>query len=85
VTPILEGGRDNPLPPIIRAELVWDRGETEFHQEVPVDPQNPDPPISGRFTGPSAEELIGGLSLTYVAADGRVQTGGAAFIAKRNP
>jgi hypothetical protein len=74
----------HPLPPIIAAELVWVRGATGFYQSVPGNPTSLDYPLSGRFTGPQGEELIGGLTLEYISpVDGSRQVAGASFIAKR--
>jgi hypothetical protein len=74
----------HPLPPITAAELVWVRGATGFYQSVPGNPTSLDYPLSGRFTGPQGEELIGGLTLEYISpVDGSRQVAGASFIAKR--
>ncbi|MFC4293494.1 hypothetical protein ACFO0A_00310 [Novosphingobium tardum] len=70
-----------PLAPVDRLSLVYSTGIPAFYQSG----QGLDYPISGRFTGPGAEELIGGLRFTYASPiDGSQQTAGGAFIAKRN-
>jgi hypothetical protein len=72
------------LPPITGAELVWVRGATGFHQYAPGDPAIREYFLSGRFTGPQGEELIGGLRLEYTSpADGSKQVASASFLAKR--
>lgn len=77
-------GSGRPLPPVGSSPLVWTRGAVQFHQAVPGAPQSLAFPLSGRFAGPSGEELIGGLQFKYVSPiDGSQQTVGAAFIAKR--
>lgn len=83
IDPLLYLNTQQPLPQVTRTELVWAAGAQTFHQPAP--PQSPgSPPVSGRFTGPAGEELIGSFQLNYVSpVDGSPQTARAAFIAKR--
>lgn len=83
ITPRLELTRDYVLSPIT-GTLTWSSGAATFLQPVVGDPQSKDYPLTGRFTGPTARELIGGIKLGYTSPiDGKSQTLGAAFIAKR--
>ncbi len=86
IVPILELTKEYKLPVVDRAPLVWSRRERSFHQAVPGNPRNLDYPVTGEFTGPLAEELIGGLHFDYVSPqDGSLQRVSGAFIAKRTP
>lgn len=75
--------QDRPLDRLSETPLTWSAGSPTFFQ-ANADPANRAYPISGRFTGPAAQELIGGLRIEYRSqVDGSMQTAGGAFIAKR--
>jgi hypothetical protein len=84
IRPILELDRSYTLPAVTGVQLVFSRATSTFHQPVPGNSQSLAYPLSGRFTGPTGEELIGGLTLNYVSpVDGRSRSADVAFIAKR--
>ena len=81
VTPRLGLAQYSPLESLTQVRLEWAVGSTTFFQPN-ADPNSKNFPISGRFTGPNAEELIGGISIGYRSpVDGSMQTASGAFIA----
>jgi hypothetical protein len=72
-------------PPMTNSlTLVWTSGASSFFQRDPASATSLNYPVSGRFTGPAAEELIGGLRFNYVSPlDGKTYEARGAFVAKR--
>lgn len=65
-------------------QLSWTRAQSTFHQPDPTSATSLNYPVSGRFTGPNAEELIGGLRYSYVSKhNGKTYEMRGAFVAKR--
>ena len=64
--------------------LTWSGGGATFFQPDPTSATSQNYPISGVFTGPGAEELIGGIRFNYVSPrDGKTYEARGAFAAKR--